>query len=106
MSLENPDARPVTFIVEALHVASADRGLAADHEINPGTVIARRTGRIVVVARLSSGRVLGRSVVMARHIGRMIVRITLSPTHLVTGNITVSARLAGGTPVLVTRPAG
>ncbi len=73
---------------------------------NAVTAIARRTGRIVLVARSSSGRVLGRSVVMARRIGRMTVRITLSPTHLVTGNITVSARIAGGTPVLVTRPAG
>ncbi len=80
--LTGPD--PVALSVPAtLHVGA-----------NAVTVIARGTGRIVLVARSSSGRVLGRSVVMARRIGRMTVRIT------------VSARIAGGTPVLVTRPAG
>ncbi len=80
--LTGPD--PVALSVPAtLHVGA-----------NAVTVIARRTGRIVLVARSLSGRVLGRSVVMARRIGRMTVRIT------------VSARIAGGTPVLVTRPTG
>ena len=70
------------------------------------TVTTRRAGRVVVVARTESGRVVGRSVFVARAAGRRAITLTLAPAGLVTGRITISARIAGADPVTITRPAG
>jgi hypothetical protein len=70
------------------------------------TVTTRRAGRVVVVARAESGRVIGRSVFVAAGSGRRTVALTLAPAGLVVGTIAISARIAGSDPAGITRPAG
>ncbi len=70
------------------------------------TVTTQRAGRVVVVARSAAGRVLGKSVFIAAGAGRRTITLTLAPAGLVTGTITISARIAGADPVTITRPAG
>ena len=70
------------------------------------TVTTRRAGRVVLVARTSAGRVVGKTAFVARSAGRRVVTVTLAPATLVTGTITVSARIAGADAVTINRPAG
>lgn len=72
---------------------------------NRVTVTTRRAGRVVVVARTASGRVIGKTVFVATAAGRRAVTLTLAPASLVTGTITISVRIAGADPVTITRPA-
>jgi len=70
------------------------------------TVTTRRAGRVVLVARTSAGRVIGKTAFVARSAGRRVVTVTLAPAALVTGTITISARIAGADAITINRPAG
>lgn len=99
------------FAQGSLRLVGADpTAIAAPSTLRAGpnriTITTRRAGRVVVVARTASGRVIGRSVFVARSAGRRTITLTLAPAGLVSGTISVSARIAGADPVTVTRPAG
>jgi hypothetical protein len=98
-------AQAATRLVGAEPVSiSAPSALAAG--ANRVTVTTRRGGRVVVVARTAAGRVIGRSVFVAPGAGRRTVTLRLAPAGLVTGTISISARIAGADPVSIIRPAG
>jgi hypothetical protein len=98
-------AQAATRLVGAEPVSiSAPSVLAAG--ANRVTVTTRRGGRVVVVARTAAGRVIGRSVFVAPGAGRRTVTLRLAPAGLVTGTISISARIAGADPVSIIRPAG
>lgn len=94
-SLRLVGAGPVTVSAPSTLRAGANRV----------TVTTRRAGRVVVVARTASGRVIGRTAFVATGAGRRVITLTLAPANLVTGTITISARIAGADPVTITRPA-
>lgn len=99
------------FAQASLRLVGADPvAIAAPSTVRAGTnrvtVTTRRAGRVVVVARTASGRVVGRSVFVARAAGRRAITLTLAPAGLVVGTITISARIAGADPVTITRPVG
>lgn len=91
-------------------VGAPPTAIAAPSMVRAGanriTVTTRRAGRVVVVARTASGRVIGRSAFVARAAGRRAITLTLAPAGLVTGRITISVRMAGADPATITRPAG
>lgn len=98
------------FAQAALRLVGADpTAISAPPTLRAGanriTVTTRRAGRVVVVARTESGRVVGKSVFVAGSAGRRTIALTLAPAGLVSGTISVSARIAGADPVTVTRPA-
>lgn len=97
--------------IESMRLVGAEpTSLSAPATVRAGanrvTVTTRRAGRVVVVARTSSGRVIGKTAFVARAAGRRVVTVTLAPANLVTGIITISARIAGADAVSITRPAG
>lgn len=94
-SLRLVGAGPVTVSAPSTVRAGANRV----------TVTTRRAGRVVVVARTSSGRVIGKTAFVATGAGRRVITLTLAPANLVTGTITISARIAGADAVTITRSA-
>lgn len=94
-SLRLVGADPVTVSAPSTLRAGANRV----------TVTTRRAGRVVVVARTASGRVIGKQAFVATAAGRRVITLTLAPANLVTGTITISARIAGADAVTITRPA-
>lgn len=71
---------------------------------NTVTVRVNRTGNVVLVGRTATGRVLGRTSFTATGRGTRKVALSLGPSRLVTGVVTLSAKVAGGEPVTITRP--
>jgi hypothetical protein len=94
-SLRLVGAGPVTVSAPSTLRAGANRV----------TVTTRRAGRVVVVARTASGRVIGKQAFVATAAGRRVITLTLAPANLVTGTITISARIAGADAVTITRSA-
>jgi len=95
-SLRLVGADPVTVSAPSTLRAGANRVM----------VTTRRAGRVVVVARTASGRVIGKQAFVATGAGRRAITLTLAPAGLVSGTITISARIAGADAVGITRPAG